>query len=266
METQVRENYREVLGWLRGSDNTPNPEMEDRFLAVITTLVQERMRSEEQKRLEEEAVRRQAMRNRPSPLSLRALMNGMNESGECDLTYDEVFGRKPAPEKIQAESKVESEIPEKKATTSTDEYDSVFIGKVFRYLCYLERHTINMSQLQIIMYISYGAYLASTGSRLTTEHPQMWQFGPVFARAYNKMKKDNESGKTEYETLEKQNPRVLDFLKTQFRQFGWVSATVTTASHIAPGTPWAKARKNSPDKWGATIEDSDIAEWFAARM
>lgn len=167
---------------------------------------------------------------------------------------------------IQTESKVESEITEKKTNPSSVEYDSVFIGKLFRYMCHLEKHSLNMFQLQIIMYISYGAYLASTGSRLTTEHPQMWQFGPVFARAYNKMKKDTESGKTEYETLEKQNPKVLDFLKMQFRQFGWVSATVKTVAHIAPGTPWAKSRKKSPDKWGVAIDDSDIAEWFTARM
>lgn len=93
METQVRENYREVLGWLRGGDNTPNPEMEDRFVNVIASLVQERMKTEEQQRIESEAARRQVMRNRPSPLSLRAIVNDMYEKGETDCTYEELFGK-----------------------------------------------------------------------------------------------------------------------------------------------------------------------------
>lgn len=262
METQVRENYREVLGWLRGSDNTPNPEMEDRFLNVITALVQERLKSEEQRKMEEESARRQAMRNRPSPLSLRAIVNEMNEKGEMDCTYEELFGKGSVLNGI----KKKEEEPERAPQNPADEYDSVLVGKVLRYIGTLEQHHINMSQIQIIMYIAYGAYLAGTGSRLMGEHPQMWQFGPVFPRAYNKMRKDSESGRAEYEMLQKQNPKVLDFLRTQFRQFGWTSATITSAAHTASGSPWAKARKKSPDKWGATIEDTDIAEWFAARM
>lgn len=260
METQVRENYREVLGWLRGGDNTPNPEMEDRFVNVIASLVQERMKTEEQQRIESEAARRQAMRNRPSPLSLRAIVNDMYEKGETDCTYEELFGKGSVLNQIKEKPQ------EPEMEKGSDEYDSVIVGKALRYMGVLEQHRVNMSQIQIIMYISYGAYIASTGGRLMSEHPQMWQFGPVFPRAYNKMRKDSESGQAEYEMLQKQNPKVLEFLKTQFRQFAWVSATVTSAVHVASGTPWAKARKKSPDKWGATIEDSDIAEWFSARM
>ena len=89
METQVRENYREVLGWLRGGDNTPNPEMEDRFVNVIASLVQERMKTEEQQRMESEAARRQAMRNRTSPLSLKAIINDMYENSVLFFSNEE---------------------------------------------------------------------------------------------------------------------------------------------------------------------------------
>lgn len=265
METAAtRENYREVLSWLRGGDITPDPVMEERFLSVMANLVQEKMRSQEQKRIEEEARRRQEARNRPSPLSLRSIIGEMNRCGEIDCTYEELFGKTPASTKTTVDG-TRQEQPEEKVEAA-DEYDSVVIGKVFRYIGVLEQHRLNMSQIQILTYITYGTYLASTGRRLTGEHPQMWQFGPVFPRAYNKIRKDTSDGAAEYESILKVNPKLIDFMTMQFHRFGFMTATEAGAQHMADGSPWAKARKDNPDKWGVQMDDETIREWFASRM
>jgi len=123
-----------------------------------------------------------------------------------------------------------------------------------------------MSQVQIIMYISYGVWLANTGNRLTSEHPQMWQFGPVFPRAYNRLRKNPSDGQEEYDAITKDHPEVIDFLRSQYQRFGFTTANIVSAPHLAAGSPWAKTRKKSPDKWGITIEDSDIHDWFRKRV
>ena len=35
---------------------------------------------------------------------------------------------------------------------------------------------------------------AAVAQRLTAEHPQMWQYGPVFPRAYNRLRKEADDG------------------------------------------------------------------------
>ncbi len=192
MERQATaQNYRQVLCWLRGGDTTPNPEMEDMFLDVITSMVQERMKSEEQPRIEDEARRRAEVRkNFRSPLSLRSIIDSMRENGEADFTYEELFGKQGV------HTNTSQQVSDKDMKEdSPSELDSVVIGKVFRYMGILERVSLNMSQIQLMMYISYGVWLASTGNRLMSEHPQVWQFGPVFPRAYNKIRKDLLSAK-----------------------------------------------------------------------
>jgi len=264
MERQaITQNYRQVLCWLRGGDTTPNPEMEDMFLDVITSMVQERIKSEEQLRQEEEARRRAEVRkNYRSPLSLRSIIDSMRENGEADFTYDELFGNKPIVSQEQESAPQKEEVRNEQCTG----IDSVVIGKVLCHMGHIEKVSLNMSQIQLMMYISYGVWLASTGNRLVAEHPQMWQFGPVFPRAYNKMRKDTSDGSAEFENLRKERPEVVEFLSIQFRRFAWTKASVLSVPHTASGTPWSKTRKKNPDKWGVAIEDDEIKSWFSARM
>lgn len=83
------------------------------------------------------------------------------------------------------------------------------------------------------------------GERLMSEHPQVWQFGPVFPRAYNKLRKDAESGQAEYEAMKKDNPAMVDFLDSQFHWFGRMTASAASAPHVAAGTPWPRTMSES---------------------
>lgn len=260
-----RDTCREVFAWLRGGDATPDPEMEDRFIGVLASMVRRRMEEDrERERLgtAQERRERRAALAKDHPLSLRHMFNEMKEAGEIDGTYEELMGIAPKKADIPHEEAPAS--TEEKARTS--EFDSLVLAKAIRHMGELESHPLNMSQIQIILYISYGIWLASTGERLTSEHPQVWQFGPVFPRAYSRIRKDPGSGREEYETLRKSSPAVLEFLDRQFRRFGWTTAADASAPHTANGTPWAKARRRSPDRWGVPMEDGEIAEWFSERM
>ena len=254
--TVSRESCREVFAWLRGGDATPDPEMEDRFLDVLAEMVRERMTRVEADRRRQ---RREALAER-NPLSLRNIFNGMKADGEVDGTYEEMMGIAPAGEKKEEPEQ------ERQPEPRTSELDSYALAKALRYMGTKASHPLNMSQIQIILYISYGVWLASTGERLTSEHPQVWQFGPVFPRAYNKIRKDAGSGREEYESLLKDSPSVAEFLDTQLHRFGWRTAAEASAPHIGSGTPWASARRRSPDRWGAAMEDGEIASWFSERM
>ena len=250
---------------------TPDPVMEDRFLEVMAALVQERMKADGQRAREQTARERAERRQRlvGKVPSIRAIVDEMRAKGECDFTYEQLMGLPQAKDKsdtteVKPAPVAEAEAP--KDTVAACELDSFVLAKALSYMGVLEGHLLNMSQIQAILYISYGLWLATRGERLTKEHPQMWQFGPVFPRAYGRFRKDPGDGKAEYEQLKAACPEVLEFLSERFHRHAWTRAGVLTAPHTAAGSPWAKTRKGSPDKWGAVIEDSVIREWFAAKI
>ena len=144
--------------------------------------------------------------------------------------------------------------------------DSVLLAKALQHMALIEGLQLTMSQIQTILYIAYGVRLAKHGERLTEEHPQMWQYGPVFPRVYAKLKKDSSDGFDEYDTLLCQHPDRFKYLSNCFRRFAWTKACILTSPHISQGSPWELTRKKNPDKWGVRIEDELIREWFLPRV
>ena len=146
------------------------------------------------------------------------------------------------------------------------ELDSVLLAKSLRHMAVIEGVELTQSQIQCILYIAYGVRLAQKNERLTSEHPQMWQYGPVFPRVYAKLKKEQSDGFEEYDTLLCQYPDRFKYLSNCFRRFAWTKACILTSPHISQGSPWAQTRKDNPDKWGVRIEDDLIREWFLPRV
>lgn len=261
MEAQIREDYREVLAWLRGGDRTPDTRMEDMFISVIASMVQERMKTTEEMEREKRAAERKERRNRHVNVpSIRAIMQDMYARGEIRTDPSQIYSPVvTTPREVMTE-------PVQQHPAEWEPLDSYSVGKVIRYLGQVNCHPVNMSQIQVIMYVSYGLWLASKGERLMVEHPQMWQFGPVFPRAYGKLRKDSGDGREEYQKLQAHHPEVLDFIRDRFHRFAWMTATAANAPHVAEGSPWAMTRRQHPDKWGAVMEDGPIADWFRERI
>ena len=124
-------------------------------------------------------------------------------------------------------------------------------------------HVLYRNQVQTIMYILYGKHLARCGARLTTEHPQMWEYGPVFPRVYSKLKDTSDDGyRAEYEALVTAHPDVAMDMEDTVTRCSWKSCRELLSVLTAAGSPWAAARSRCPDRKTAPSEDTEIRDWF----
>ena len=247
------DSYREVMAWLHGGDTVANPEMEEKFLDLIAERVMVKMGvkvSDEERLKCEEAERRRERRSRMSgsPLSIKTLMKQIQQE-------------------VQASS--EESLPwenEAKADTPVNGLDSVVVAKALQWMASLHDIQLNGSQIQSILYNAYGVWLARKGVRLLSEHPQVWQYGPVFPRAYKHLKKNVGTGEVEYEMLQNDHPSEFVFLVKCFQRFAWTSAATLSCPHTAQGSPWKTSLDANPEKLGARIDDDLIREWFGQRV
>ena len=260
---QHTDTYREVMAWLRGGDATPDPEMENSFLDIMTAAVAERLiaNRQEYERMARAAERAERRAHRPSGcLSIKAMLDEVrretSEKTESVLADGEDL---PEPEPMQQSTIQKEEV-------SSCELDSVILAKSLRHMAVIEGIDLTQSQIQTILYIAYGVRLATKNERLTSEHPQMWQYGPVFPRAYNRLRKDSADGTDEYYSLKTDHPNIFKYLENCFRRYAWTKACILSTPHLSEGTPWSQTRKSNPDRWGVRIEDELIREWFLPRV
>lgn len=248
----------EVFAWLRGGDSTPDPEMENRFLDIIAERVMVKMGvklSDEEAARHAEAERRRHRRSRmtESPISIKTIMKQIRE------------------EEAQAQPALPSEesLPwenEAKPAAVPDSLDSVLVAKALQWMASTHEVSLNISQIQTILYNAYGVYLATKGERLLSEHPQVWQYGPVFPRAYKHLKKNSGNGQVEHDMLRNDSPDRYEFIRRCFMRFAWTSAGSLNAPHIAQDSPWKKTKDSNSDKLGVRIEDELIRQWFLPRL
>ena len=248
----------EIFAWLRGGDSTPDPEMENRFLDIIAERVMVKMGvklSDEEAARRAEAERRRQRRSRmpESPISIKTIMKQIRE------------------EEAQAQPALPSEesLPwenEAKPAAVPDSLDSVLVAKALQWIASTHEVSLNISQIQTILYNAYGVYLATKGERLLSEHPQVWQYGPVFPRAYKHLKKNAGNGQVEHDMLRNDSPDRYEFIRRCFMRFAWTSAGSLNAPHIAQDSPWKKTKDSNSDKLGVRIEDELIRQWFLPRV
>ena len=260
---QHTDTYRQVMAWLRGGDATPDPEMENSFLDIMTAAVAERLiaNRQEYERMARAAERAERRAHRPSGcLSIKAMLDEVRRE-TSEKTESVLADGEDLPE---AEPMLQSTI--QKEEVSSCELDSVILAKSLRHMAVIEGIDLTQSQIQTILYIAYGVRLATKNERLTSEHPQMWQYGPVFPRAYNRLRKDSTDGTDEYYSLKTDHPNIFKYLENCFRRYAWTKACILSTPHLSEGTPWYQTRKSNPDRWGVRIEDGLIREWFLPRV
>ena len=264
----VTPEYRQVFAWLRGGDTTPDPQMENSFLDLITTAVAQRLiaNRSEYERMARAAERAERRASRPSGcLSIKAMLDEVRSETHAHIetsldAADDLPEAEPVNDISTSQPIVTTE------EVSSTELDSVILAKALRHMALIEEKELTQSQIQCILYIAYGVRLAQKEERLTAEHPQMWQYGPVFPRAYNRLRKDADDGFEEYDSLRNEHPGIFKYLTNCFRRYAWTKACILVSPHIADGSPWAETRKSNPDGWGARIEDDLIREWFLPRV
>ena len=236
-----------------------NQIMDDRLIDLIAERVMMKMGvkvSEEEKARREEAERRRLRRSRmpESPISIKAIMKRIQEE---DASLPSV----PASD--------EEDLPwetEAKESVVKVGLDSVLVAKALQWMACTHDVSLNGSQIQTILYNAYGVWLATKGERLLEEHPQVWQYGPVFPRAYKHLKKNAGNGQVEHDMLKAECPDRFEFIRRCFQRFAWTSAGVLCAPHTAEGSPWKQTKDQSPDKLGVRIEVELIRQWFLPRV
>ena len=265
---QHTDTYRHVMAWLRGGDTTPDPEMENNFLEIMTAAVAERLiaNRQEYERMARAAERAERRANRPSGcLSIKAMLDEVrNESPVKSETVLAEGEDLPEPEPMRAEPIQQNTIQVDEV--SSCELDSVLLAKSLRHMAVIEGMELTQSQIQTILYIAYGVRLATKSERLTSEHPQMWQYGPVFPRAYNRLRKDSDDGSDAYYSLKTEHPNIFTYLENCFRRYAWTKGCILATPHLSEGSPWSDTRRSNPDRWGVRIEDELIREWFLPRV
>ena len=234
----------------------------------MTAAVAERLiaNRQEYERMARAAQRAERRANRPSCcLSIKAMLDEVRNEGpvksETVLAEGEDL---PEAEPMRTEPIQQSMIYTDEM--SSCELDSVLLAKSLRHMAVIEGMELTQSQIQTILYIAYGVRLATKDERLTSEHPQMWQYGPVFPRAYNRLRKDTADGTDEYYSLKTDHPNIFKYLENCFRRYAWTKACILSAPHLSEGSPWSDTRRSNPDRWGVRIEDELIREWFLPRV
>jgi uncharacterized phage-associated protein len=240
--------------------------MEERFRQMINEIVMQCIMNNREEIIRiYNAADRKARRERmpSSPISIRAIM------AECGMEYDpNLFrtGGRPADPPSQTDDI--GDLPEGNtdAPVQTVRYDSLTFAKALVHMAQMEGRGLNMSQIQAILYIAYGVWMVTHEDRLFDEHPQAWQYGPVFPRVYSKLKKGMTDSQVQYLKLKEDSPERLSFLERCFRRYAWTRASDLSAPHVSSGTPWALTRRSNPDSPAVRIEDDLIREWFQPRV
>lgn len=144
-------------------------------------------------------------------------------------------------------------------------YKSTIVATYVAALANERRVSVNMTKIQKLLYIAYGIYLAVKNSRLTNEHPQAWPYGPVFPTTRNKLqKKDLLDINLEDSLLDeiKNDEEINSLMELVFSNFGTMTAVSLSEWSHQEGSPWYYTVHAEKFKWGDTIPDDLIKDYF----
>lgn len=152
-------------------------------------------------------------------------------------------------------------------------YTSIEIAQILRWQAYKTQNVLlNKTQLEKLLYITYGIYAALTGNRLCEENPKAWPFGPVFPRVAKHI--DLNTHPTEHVVEEyKSDPNLTRAIDFVIKTYSHTTATVLSAwSHEEDG-PWYQTMYKVDEKgnkikfaWNAPIDFDLIKDYFKRKF
>lgn len=150
-----------------------------------------------------------------------------------------------------------------------DELTSIDYANLLNWVAYNKHNVLlNKTQINKLLFMCYGIYLASTGNKLfKDDSPKAWPYGPVFPNVYRKfipnyIPKDFDESKKE--VFRKDATAMSVVIKVMKKFHSYSAYSLSEWSH-KEGGPWYKTVYGSDDqspKWNATIEDEFIKEYF----
>ena len=146
------------------------------------------------------------------------------------------------------------------ALTSTDYAD------LLRYLAFArQRTTLNNTQVNKLLFMCYGTYLAHSNQKLFEEAPKAWPFGPVFPKVYKTFgqKQMPVAIPKENIALFNSNALALRICYAVIDKYSHTSAYDLSMWSHKEGSPWYNTvYSHNPVIWNQEIKDEDIKKYF----
>lgn len=158
------------------------------------------------------------------------------------------------------------------------------IANEFLALAEGENKKLTSMQIQKLVYITHGWYLAICHDPLVDEIVQAWDYGPVYPSLYHSFKdfgsspverdyttwEDTEENSLGFKKivprLTSTHDRELDAIKSIWRIYGRMTGEKLSQLTHMPNTPWSKARAMYPGMRGIPIENSSIRNHYKEKL
>lgn len=136
------------------------------------------------------------------------------------------------------------------------------ICQALRY-CLAEKH-VSLSRMKImyILYDVYAAWLSSHSQRICLDHPVMTQYGPIFGRAYKRLKGNPpDARKEDLDALKGRSPGLAVLVERAAAKYYDQDETVMR-NWLLKSRPCRNAKPQlTGEKWGRELSDKDIYHW-----
>lgn len=123
--------------------------------------------------------------------------------------------------------------------------------------------TLNVTQVQKLLYIAYGALCAKNDRILLDEPPHAWPYGPVFPKArkidYGKIYNLRDQ---EFAQISADEDVTAIFRKLASKYSSVSAGKLSDWSHTV-GSPWDKTTKMPGFAWNDVIPNQYIKEYFS---
>lgn len=142
---------------------------------------------------------------------------------------------------------------------------SLDYARLLSWLAYYKHgRVLGKVQLQKLLYILFGSYLATYDKPLFTDDtPRVWPYGPVFPESYKHFKHTPPADLTEAEKQRfLQDEDALRLASAVAREFATYTATqLSNWAHLGQN-PWARTLRDCGHAWNVVIPNEYIHTFF----
>ncbi|MEK6324321.1 MAG: type II toxin-antitoxin system antitoxin SocA domain-containing protein [Acidobacteriota bacterium] len=141
-------------------------------------------------------------------------------------------------------------------------YPAGVIANRFLDLAKRDGKTLTNMQLQKLVYIAHGFYLAFTGKPLLYDEVKAWQWGPVIVDLYEALRQYGSgvvTAKIPAPAVEL-NPNAEQVIEKVWKAYGRLTAFQLSSITHKPNSPWSQTWET----WGqySTISNDVIAQYY----
>lgn len=140
--------------------------------------------------------------------------------------------------------------------------DSVKAGKLLLALAYKKGIVLNVTQVQKLLYIIYGYFLAQKNIQIFNETPKAWPYGPVFPHT-RKIKFNKVYEITDNDIKDIFNEELITIFNKVIDKYAKFTAGQLSDWSHTKGGAWDKTTQLTGFDWNNPIPNQFIKEYFS---